>query len=155
MHDFKILDYIRPVTNPILLRCIRRNKTEQFLSQLTVKETWSTGHQLLNIDELVTQEDLEKFENFTRRSITVVEEDVRRYCLLERYNDTIWNAVSKDYENYTFYYEDVPDIVDIPVLGLYNIELDRDEFTKKFPDYKRDVYTNYSEVEHWINKYYP
>jgi hypothetical protein len=43
----------------------------------------------------------------------------------------------------------VTDPIDIPELNLYNLKIE--DYTEKLPDYKKQVFTNYDEVESWVS----
>jgi hypothetical protein len=113
----------------------------------------SNDEQFFNFSHNV-EEELTNFIKFTHNKIRIGEQSVRNFAERKKRLDQLWDSVSSKFENHTFYYEDVSDTIDIPILNLYNVEINRDKFTKKLPNYKRKVYTNYDQVEQWMNNYY-
>ena len=65
------------------------------------------------------------------------------------------DRISKDYLNFTVYYEDLCDSgIDIPPIELYGHTItSRDSYTIKLPEYKHKQCINYDMVEKWINEY--
>ena len=153
-HDFELLHKVQHL-NPILFRCTRKNKTEQMLSERAAfrMDVDSNDEQFFNFSHNV-EEELTNFIKFTHNKIRIGEQSVRNFAERKKRLDQLWDSVSSKFENHTFYYEDVSDTIDIPILNLYNVEINRDKFTKKLPNYKRKVYTNYDQVEQWMNNYY-
>lgn len=148
-HSFYMLEEVIDTYNPIVIRCDRKNKTEQFLSMVT----WSDYHIILNINSNTTVEQKQLLDDFTKTKIIITEDKVIDYAKQRLFIDNMWDSTVIDIDHAVVYYEDMSNTIDIPVLGLYNIDFDRNRYTQQFPDYKRSVY-NYDEVEEWMNKHY-
>ena len=152
-HNFDLLYQVKAEHNPILLRCTRKNRLEQFLSARTLALT-RTHMDLFNIQDDTKAEDLDKFNKFIKENTeTVSEIDVFKFAERKKNEGLVWKQVSSKFDNHTFYYEDLTDPIDIPILGLYNIDINLNNHTRKLPDYKKDFYTNYDEVKRWMDRY--
>jgi len=152
-HEFDTLEEAINRYDPVLIRCERKNKVEQFFSLRTA--FYLDNPDLLNITEDTKVESLEQFDRFAKSKVIVSKDTVIDFVEERKVIDELWNRFTKDRETQTVYYEDiVKNTVDIPLLNLYNVKLELNEHTKKFPDYKRAVYVNYNEVNEWINELY-
>lgn len=152
-HVFNLLHHVKTEHNPILLRCVRKNRTEQFLSAKTLSLT-RTHIKMWNIENHTKQEDLDKFNKFIKENTeTITEMEVFKFAESKKNESLLWDQVSSKFDNHTFYYEDLTNPIDIPILGLYNIDINLNNHTRKLPDYKKDFYTNYDDVSRWMDRY--
>lgn len=145
----KLLDHFE---NPILIRCIRRDKTEQFLSHWLIK---MAGYQFTN---LIHDENYEKykelFEKATQQQIIVPKKYVDEYMQVRISNERLWEQYATKYENFTVYYEDLCENgVDIPSINLYNCKITSEGITSKLPEYKTKVFLNRDMIQNWIDEY--
>jgi hypothetical protein len=101
-----------------VFRCTRKNKCEQFLSEVAVHHI---GNSFRNIEKDGPTQDIESFYNFTKQQIKIDFKNVVKFMRRKENEDYLWNEYAPLYENYTLYYEDMSVPFDIPVLNLYNI----------------------------------
>ena len=151
-HFFTGMELLDRFDNPIIIRCIRRNKAEQFLSHWLVK---MSGYQFTN---LTHDENYEKhrelFEKTTQQQTVVPKKAVDDYMRLRLRNEMLWDQYATKYENFTVYYEDLCENgVDIPSINLYNCKITNEGITSKLPDYKTKVFLNRDMIQNWINEY--
>jgi len=147
-HMFEKLKELDRYNNPFVFRCTRKNKCEQFLSEVAV---YHIGNSFRNIEKDVPTQDIESFYDFTKKRIKINLTSVVKFMHRKEHEDYLWNEYSIPYENYTLYYEDMSFPFDIPALNLYNVTIEHR--TEKLPDYKRDVFTNYDQVVEWFSKF--
>ena len=148
-HNFKLLHELKKENNPILLRCTRKNKFEQFLS---LKMLWLTN--FTNIYQNGETEKINKFNKFIKENNKeITKGEVLKFLVSKKNENLLWNQLACNFETHVFYYEDLANVIDIPVLGMYNIDMDLEKYTKKIPEYKKDFYTNYDMVKQWIAIY--
>ena len=145
---FEKLKELDRYNNPFVFRCTRKNKCEQFLSEVAIRHI---GDSFRNIEKDVPTQDIESFYNFTKQRIKIDLTNVVKFMRRKEHEDYLWNEYSTPYENYTLYYEDMSFPFDIPALNLYNVTIEHR--TEKLPDYKRDVFTNYDQVVEWFSKF--
>lgn len=148
-HFFTMLRVMDKFEDPILIRCSRRNKAEQFLSHCLAS---STNYGFTNI---VTEQDYLRFDELTETEMLIPKKDVREYMRISQRNENIWNECAARYKNFTVYYEDLCENgVDIPLLNLYNCRAEGENgFTQKLPEYKTKVFFNYDMILKWISEY--
>ena len=147
-HFNEKLEELDRYINPFVFRCTRKNKYEQFLSEVAVHHI---GNSFRNIEKDGPTQDIESFYNFTKQRIKIDFKNVVKFMRRKENEDYLWNEYASLYENYTLYYEDMSVPFDIPALNLYNVTIEHR--TEKLPDYKRDVFTNYDQVVEWFSKF--
>lgn len=151
-HDFKLLHQIKEEYDPIILRCTRKNKFEQFLSLKMLSLSRFTNIEPHRIPE--QDEKINKFNKFVKENNqNVSKTEVLKFLSYKKNENLLWNQIASKFENHVFYYEDLSSPIDIPVLGIYNINIEMEKYTKKIPEYKKDFYTNYDMVKQWMNTY--
>ena len=150
-HNFNLLDQIKEEHNPILLRCTRKDKFEQFLSLNMLHLTRFTNIYTHQDGETERINKFNKFVKENNKEITKTE--MLKFLVLKKNENLLWNQIASKFENHVFYYEDSAFPVDIPVLGMYNINIELEKYTEKIPEYKKDFYTNYDMVKQWMNIY--
>jgi hypothetical protein len=148
-HFFTMLHVMDKFEDPILIRCARRNKAEQFLSHCLAS---STNYEFTNI---VTDQDHLRFDELTKSELLIPKKEVQEYMRISQRNEKIWDECAANYKNFTVYYEDLFQYgVDIPLLNLYNCRIEGENgFTQKLPDYKTKVFFNYDMILKWISEY--
>lgn len=158
-HAFDGLKIINRYVNPILLRCIRRNKTDQFCSRFVVKNF--TNIYNINTDQEYKQ--LPKIESITIpiskiNSITKPVSNIEHYIRGHIQKEQQWNQYSSPYENETIYYED---LLEDNTLKLFDIGMNTINeknasigHTIKLPyDYKK-IIVNYDEIDLIMKEYF-
>jgi len=150
MHHFDFLPLVKKEDNPIIFRCTRKNRFDQFLSFHTKELT-----NFCNIHDTNTEE-VVKFESFvSNNKITLDYLSLFRFAVAKRKENLLWDAAASIFDNQVFYYEDFDNPVDIPLLNLYNVNIYEGQHTKKIPDYKETLYTNLDEVKKWMANFKP
>lgn len=96
-HEYTALESISNYQNPILLRNIRRNKTEQFASLIVANLTHK-----YNVHSIENRNSLPKVEPIT------IDQN-RIYSFINRVKDAdrLWQIYSNQYESESVYYEDL------------------------------------------------
>lgn len=146
-HYFPALLSMVNYINPILIRISRKNVIEQCLSRIaTDLMNWKFTNLRKNDDT-----GKEIFDDFCKSKIEITKDQVDFYIKRRLQQNILWNNISHNYENQTIYYEDMCHSIDIPVLGLYNVDLTTE--TIKLPNYKENVFTNYDLVKKWLSEY--
>jgi hypothetical protein len=154
-HYFTCLPLLEQYENPIVIRCSRKDKFEQFMSYVFLKYSQHTSIPFTNI---VSGEGEEKcciyFDELINTQQTVVSKhEVISYINMVNQWDSFWNLYATKYEHHTVYYEDLCDSgIDIPSLGLYNCKIDSTGTTMKLPEYKSKVFLNYEMIHKWIKE---
>jgi hypothetical protein len=148
-HFFSALATMDRFDDPIVIRCARKNKTEQFMSHCLAQ---STRYQFTNI---TTDEHQEKnkqlFDWITQNPMLIPKKDLVEYMRISARNDDLWNRHASKFRNFTVYYEDLCETgVDIPPLNLYNCKIE-EGLTQKLPEYKSRVFLNYDMIQRWAN----
>lgn len=148
-HFFPALTSMKNYTNPILIRISRRDVVEQCLSFLACELMDWKFYNLKKSNDSPDNRNI--FEEFTKTKIEIKKDRVDFFARHRMKQNKYWDEVSPSYEHQVIHYEDMADKVDIPVLGLYNLNLLTE--TIKLPDYKKDVFTNYDSVKEWLSVY--
>lgn len=135
-HYFKALESLKNYKDPILIRTLRKNRVEQFLSQYLGMYT-----------ELKYRTSFE--ENITMEPVIVPKSRAIAFIELSKENDKLWDMYSNYYRNETVYYEDLLQghnftHLPIPTIGM---DLDTDELPKKIPYNKKELVLNYNQLE--------
>ena len=140
LHPVKLYD------DALLIRTARRNLFEQMLSLVFFRTYRSLTKSAANI---WNDTDKLNFENVTQNKYcTLAEHDVISWLEQKRDLDNQWLAFAKDYPSQTLYYEDFAEGV---LLNGTDILVKLNSIgTQKLPEYKRNVFTNYDEIEHWF-----
>lgn len=146
-HFFPGLTSMKNYTDPILIRISRRDVVEQCLSFLACElmdwKFFNMTHSLSDSRNI--------FEEFTKTKVELKKDRVDFFARHRMKQNKYWDEVGTNYEHQVIYYEDMDKPVDIPILGLYNLNMLTE--TIKLPDYKKDVFTNYDQVKEWLSVY--
>jgi hypothetical protein len=147
-HYFPALHSMCNYDDPILIRISRKNVVEQCLSFLAGQ---SMNWKFTNLKANGETQNLEIFEEFIKSKILIKKSDVDFFARHRMKQNYLWNHYAPDYDNQVIYYEDMMTNIDIPLLNLYNVTLTSE--TLKLPDYKKEVFVNYEDVEKWLSVY--
>ncbi len=156
-HRFNLIEDVVKICNPILIRVTRRNKTEQMLSKQAIAHSANVmaDKAIINIMPDTTEEQLTGFDELVKNHpLTIEERQVivfARQCL--EY-DSLWKKYGSLVENTTVYYEDLVEPMSLPIIDLRRISFLDDTHTAKFPEYKRRLFTNYTQIEQWMKEHY-
>ena len=156
-HAFPLLERMAVYNDHlILIRCTRKDKAEQFLSQFCT--SWVNQH-LPDIDRFWNIESKDEFDRkskilnsveptvFTKKQVF----DYLGHCSTK---DQYWNRIASDYNNATVFYEDLCSSgVHIPSIN-FSYKLTDDAFTIKLPSYKERLCLNHNMVRRWVDEYY-
>lgn len=156
-HEFSLLREMPHYDNPTLIRCTRRNRVDQYLSALMMRWLGKTVYQRTEYDNRIFNVRAETKENDEKIFTTAEPAMIARrelYHVHQMYTESnrLWNEYAHLYNNYTVYYEDLCEGIDIPLLGLTDFKLTNDLQIKKIPDYKRRVFLNYDMLVGWIEE---
>jgi hypothetical protein len=92
-----------------------------------------------------------KFEEITQNKYcTLSEHNVISWLEQKRDLDNEWLNFTKDYPSQTLYYEDFEEGVLLDNTDIF-IKLDSSG-TQKLPDYKKNVFSNYDDIEYWFEQ---
>jgi len=156
-HDFPLLKDLSIHDEPVLIRCTRKNKAEQYLSDLMRWWMGETVDKALNMydREYTLREEgyAELIERFEKVEPTVITKS-RLAWIHKKYADKrhFWNTYANNYPNCTVYYEDLCEGIDLPMFGLTDFKLTNDLVVKKLPDYKRRVFLNHDMLVKWTQE---
>lgn len=158
-HNFSLIPNVIEKVNPLLIRCTRRNKVDQFLSKeaILLSVELMPEKALINIQPHTTKEQLDGFSQLVEKHQKVIPEaqviGFANKCLNR---DKLWREHASVVENETVFYEDLLNPIDIPIVDLYNVSLLNGPIasTEKMPDYKHKLFPNYDQVTEWMKKYY-
>ena len=145
-HFFPALKSMVNYNDPILIRISRKDVVEQCMSLLACQYM---DFKFFNMSTYNFSDNREIFERFSKTKIEIKKEDVLTWAGFKMNQNRLWNKISPIYENQTIYYEDIINGIDIPLIGLYNVNLTT--VTQKLPDYKKEVFVNYDSVKEWLN----
>lgn len=151
-HLFEGLLTLKKYDNPLVIRCSRRNRFEQFLSWYTVKSSnWKFFHLMKN--ESTNVGEREVFSDLLKSKIVVPKSEYIEFMdRVVHTSDRYWE-LAKNYDNQTIFYEDM--LVggfDIPMLDMHDIHMDQDVFLKNPDSYKKEIFINYDEVKEWFDE---
>lgn len=151
-HFFTMLRIMDKFEDPIIIRCARRNKLEQFLSDYLAK---TTNYSFTNITTDEQQQTTrEIFEQLTETRLLVPKKDLVEYLRIKKRNEVLWDTYATKFKNFTVYYEDLCENgVDIAPINLYNCRVEENGHTEKLPEYKTKVFLNYDMIQNWIKDY--
>lgn len=158
-HNFSLIPEVVKKVNPLLIRCTRRNKVEQFLSKeaILLSAEIMPEKALINIQPHTTEEQLDGFNELVEKHQKVIPEaEVIGFASKCLKRDRIWAEHASLAENETVYYEDLLHPIDIALVDLYKVRLLNGPITatKKMPNYKHKLFPNYDQVTEWMKKYY-
>ena len=140
-HNFGLLENLHKYANPVILRCSRKNKLEQFISDFI-----SDSEQNYNLYKDGST-NLDWLINAKPRKITRQHFEIWENRMLNM--NYMWQQHSNQFKNYTIYYEDMFKPIDI--LGFNNCKILEESTTLKLPEYKTKIILNYEEVCDWFN----
>ena len=149
-HNFSLLLEVKEEHNPILLRCTRKNKFEQFLSLKIANLTGFTNIQTFD----TTEQDAQRIivnKYMKDNHIEITKSEVFNYLREINRDEKLWNQTASKFSNHIFYYEDLFAPITVPVLGIYNVNIGIDGYTKQIPEYKKEFFTNYDLVKEWMS----
>lgn len=157
-HRFNLIEDVLKRCNPILIRVTRRNKTDQMLSKYAIIHSAKIMPEkaITNIQASTTEEQLAGFNELVRNHPLEIEEvEVIKFAKECLKNDLIWETHESLVESTTVYYEDLLSPMSLPIVDLHKINfLATKNNTLKFPEYKRKLFTNYNQVEKWMEEHY-
>lgn len=156
-HYFFLLPYLTDTDGIFLLRSTRRNSLDQILS-LIYRDMNRNGLHHYYVDNnknLSYNYFLKTLENPV---IVTKKQVLKEYEMLQNMNK-LWDEYSKKFSNFTIYYEDLNDGIEISDLDIklsFNMYTD---YMHKIPEYKSKVFANYDQIAEWYkefeNKYGP
>ena len=143
-HYFEALKSLKNYNNPTIIRTLRKNKLEQFLSQYLGLYT-----------EIRYNKSLE--ENMSIGPIIVPKWKAIEFIELRKKNELLWDNYSNHYNNETVYYEDLLKgysfkHLPIPTIGM---NLDTEDLPKKIPYNKKEIVLNYDQLETLFLDHFP
>ena len=153
MHIFDFLKFLKREDKPIVLRCSRKNRLQQFLSLRAMLATNFSNIRINNPESglCYNTDEVLNFESFIKKNkITISYEDFSKFRSDSIRTNLSWNYIASNFDHQVFYYENLNKIIDIPILNMYNINIEAEKYTKKLPDYKEELFTNISEVKKWM-----
>jgi hypothetical protein len=150
-HYFFLLPHIETTEEIFLLRSTRRNSLDQILSLLYMDMN-KNGFLHYYVDSnknLSYNHFLRTLEN----PVMVSKQQVlKKYETLKTMNK-LWDENAKRFSNFTIYYEDLNDGVEISDL---NIKIAFDMYTdymNKTPEYKSKAFANYEQILDWYKEF--
>lgn len=150
-HYPKTLINLHLYKDPFVFRCLRRNLCEQFLS-LQLKAYVGNGFH--NFEKFTDSPNKDGFYDFIQNSkLSISKKVVIEYLKMKKDDKDDWNKYTMGYQTHTIFYEDMNKPFDVPELNLYGVQID--SHTEKLPDYKRQVFMNYDEIDSWITELTP
>lgn len=158
-HNFELLPSVVSTFNPILIRCSRKNKVEQLLSKIAmIHYTFGTPNPTyISFLTEANADEVKRFiDSLKNETIEVEKSQVIGFANECLSINRLWKQHSQSVESQIVYYEDMANPIDLPNLGLTQINLLSNPRTKvtKLPEYKKELFSNYDQVEEWMNKYY-
>lgn len=147
-HHFMFLEYMTHYDNPVLVRTVRGNVTEQCISHVLAEMTqWRHPnlHPESNIAAIT-----DSFNDIGGHIIP--RSKVEGYIRQKKTWDRLWNEYSQAYENCTVSYEDMIAGFDLPLLGLSGLQMKEVDSTMPLPYNKREIILNYDQVDRWIKE---
>jgi LPS sulfotransferase NodH len=144
-HCFRLIHSMKNYTNPVLIRCYRKNTFEQILSLAVTQRThFYNIHD--DIGRVTFENDIQRLENI---GIRLEKKQVENYINLRNKMTDYWNQYAKQYENYEFCYEELVQGCEIFNFGKVSMQ----GYTEVLPDnYKSRVFVNYDEIKEWCNQ---
>lgn len=147
-HFFYGLPSIANYTNPILLRISRKDKTEQFLSEV-IASRYNRLKSLYNLHDL---NNLHKFKSIEPHKLD--ETLVFDFIEQSKTNEKLWYNYSKNFNNETIYYEDLITKFSSKILPIENWSMANNEnnLTYKLPYEKEKIFLNYKRIKKIIEE---
>jgi hypothetical protein len=155
-HSFHALSLMEFYQDPILIRCIRRDRAEQCISHLiatSFNKAVSESNRFWNMRR-------DESKNTNRNTfdsaepLTFTKKEVFTYLDLNQSWKTYWDTYAHKYRNYTVYYEDLCEKeIDIPEIGVYSFSIRDNATTHKLPDYKNRICLNHLMIRKWVDEY--
>ena len=141
-HDFCALESMCNYENPILIRNVRKNKTEQFISGIIANITniWNIGPKM--------KLDTDILPKIEPRSIPFNE--ITQFVARKKEIENLWDTYASQYENETVYYEDLLENWEstiFPIKLSMKETADLKDFTKKISYDKKEIIINYDEID--------
>ena len=137
--------------NTYVLRTTRRNKIDQCVSLLYLKYYPRIMKQYF-VDESKNL-NLNYFNHTINNPVEVSKKDVIDCLSLMKTHDDLWKKYSGNFKNYTIVYEDCEQGINIPNLDAQLKFSNFTGFTKKIPEYKTKVFTNYDMIVSWCEEF--
>lgn len=148
-HIYELTRILHKYDNPIVLRCSRKNKFEQFLSWCAIKYS---NYKFYNLQKNQGMDQTNLYDEFINKKIVVTKQDynIWKNYELDRINKC-WR-LADPYDSHIIFYEDLLEgTANIPTLNLYNIKINDDGLILKLPEsYKERMIINYNEVKKWF-----
>jgi len=141
-HCFNLLQVVHRYSDPILVRCIRENTIDQFLSTSALKTPFRNIY--TNQDESNDQ----LYQTFIKQKLILTKRSYINFLNNKKQDQNYWENFSRNHENYTITYEQmISGNIKIPVLGLdHKIS----GYTEQLPtEYKQNMFLNFEEVYEW------
>ena len=152
-HNFNLLKELKTEDNPIVFRCSRKDKAEQFLSHLAHDYT-----KLANVHNETTQEELDHFNAVTQNNkVTVMIGNVLSFLVHYKNDNELWERYSTNFINQTIYYEDGVGNIRLPALGIDDIYYGYGDsrWCQKLPEsYKETMFTNGNLAKELVRMYF-
>ena len=153
-HHFPFLKDMHKHHDPLLIRTTRKNRTEQYLSELMVRWMMKTVYREVNTTDAIFnfQSDITNtFEQlFSKVEPTIIpKSELSSVHQMFSEKQKLWKKYANQYPNCTVYYEDLCEGIAIPLLGLTDCKLTSDLEIKKLPEYKQRVFLNYDMLVRW------
>lgn len=152
-HMFEGLLTLKKYDDPLVIRCSRRNRFEQFLSWYAVKSSnWKFFH-LMKTESSSNIGEREVFEDLLKSKIVVPKSEYTEFMNRVVHTSNHYWELAKNYDNQTIFYEDM--LIggfDIPMLNMHDIHMDQDVFLKNPDSYKKEIFINYDEVKEWFDE---
>jgi len=148
-HHFTFLEHMDKYTDPVLIRTVRKDVTEQFISHFLAGLTnwrYPNLHPEGNVNAII-----DTFEQVGTGHI-IPRQQVESYIKQKKEWDRLWNQYATVYENCTVYYEDMVNGFNLPLLGLDGLQMKEVDTTMPMPYNKREIIRNYDQVDCWIKE---
>jgi LPS sulfotransferase NodH len=148
-HHFTFLEHIGHYTNPLLIRTVRKNTTEQFISHCLAKMTqWRHPNLHPESNLAVINDSLKQLGT----GHIIPRRQVENYVQQKKTWDQQWNEYASMYENCTISYEDMIAGFDLPQLALYDLQMKEVDSTMPMPYNKQEIILNYDQIDRWIKE---
>jgi len=150
-HNMTYIKSVPKNSNSIVIRTTRKNFTEHFLSAMAIQTIGSAAQKFTNFTYEKPYDPI--FDKIKNSRIQIKKNQVIDWVEGQRDVELLFNDHTKNLNYQIVYYEDMFKPFDIPILDLYNIDFSLSrQYTYKLPDYKREVFTNYDQVQQWMEK---
>ena len=137
---------VQDYDNPLIIRCARKDKFEQMLSEFFFAVTNRA------VSNIYSENDKLRFDTMINvQSINVSKNDVYNWINRNLTDEADWKKFSENLNVHTVYYEDLIDGTRVNGIDLL-LKFD-EAITTKLPSYKQSVFFNYVEIKEWFNEY--